>query len=213
MADPDRDLSAFALTPAETFTTGVRWDPPILRVRRAASRSILLAWAGVVYGGIFVLGVWAAVRQSPWWLVVAVPFLAMLVGEMLGYRLAVTARPDGLTVQGRVRSRTVDWAQVACVALDEMTVRPVAKKQGLRGALLDLKLYSVSGTAVPVVGLEDGSELRLWGLVTNTGPLSLLPDGPTPVEVKATLLARYHGLVTGREPTYRFTPRSTASGS
>jgi hypothetical protein len=166
----------------------------------------------VVYGGIVVVSAWASVRQSPSWFIITVPFLAMLVGEMLGYRLAVTARPDGLTVQGRVRSRTVEWTKVAFVALDEMTVRPVAKKQGLRGALLDLKLCSASGTAVPVVGLEDGSELRLWGLVTNTGPLSLLPDGPTPVEVKATLLARYHALVAGCEPTYRFTPRSMSSG-
>lgn len=213
MADPDPDVSTFALTPAEAFITGVQWEPPVLRLRRATSRSFFLAWGVVVYGGISAVTVFLAVRRTPWWLIVAVPFLVLLLGQMLGYRLAVTARPDGMAVQGRVRRRTVAWAEVADIDLDEITVRPVDRKQGLRGALLDLKLYGATGTAVPVVRLDDGSELRLWGLGTNTGPLSVLPEGPSPVEVKATLLARYQGLVTGREPTYRFTPRSQASGS
>jgi len=58
------------------------------------------------------------------------------------------------------------------------------------------------GQSTPVVELTDGSSAPLWVLSSTIRGHGFSMDGATPAEIRAGILARYLGAVSGRPPTY-----------
>jgi hypothetical protein len=203
MSEPDAELLAFDLSPSEAFVTGVHWERPILVMRRGAAGAFAIGWGSLLWAAMLAMATVGVVRgPSVLTGVLVVGAGIGLVVMLLGIRMKVVAQPAAVTVQGRLRRRIVPWGQVVRVDVDAMTVRPQGSPDRRRSALVDLKLYFGTGSSVPVLRLDDGDDVCLWGLTGPSGPFGLSGPGPAPVETKAALLARYHGLVRAIAPTY-----------
>ena len=118
-------------------------------------------------------------------------------------RSRVTASASGLTVRDRWRRRSWSWDEIERVGVDD------AWPASLRGSpafLLTWRMWP--GESTPVLSLRDRSIAHLWILSSPRRDGSFSLGLPTPAEIHAGILARYHGLATSQPPTYVPAPRT-----
>jgi hypothetical protein len=144
-----------------------------------------------------------ASSRGPVWLtvlgclgaVIAVGAGVFVAGAFLTSRVVATT--DGLAVRDRWRRATWRWDEIKGFTVRESTPGELRTSPALL-----LSWQPFPGQSTPVVELTDGSSAPLWVLSSTIRGHGFSMDGATPAEIRAGLLARYQGAVSGRPPTY-----------
>jgi len=197
--------SGFCLHPFENLVPGVRYDAETdrldLRMSWGAAAQILIPSVLLIIFAI--VGVVLAVRGEPVAVLLAVGALAGCDVLVRVTRLRVTANTSGVEIHGLVRKRMIEWTEISGVGLQ--TTRSSRARKLLGGpprSASDLFLGSGLGKDAPVIELRNGTHVSLATIGSLSRADGFTGDEPSPAEIKAGLLARYHAAVSGASPTY-----------